>query len=91
MQRKILQAWSNGRLHAVKHRVVMSGHKNRYSFGAFQVPTEGTIIKPPKVLVDEKHPLFLKEFDFMEFVKFSFSEKGRAIPSDQQLFAFVSS
>ncbi|GMN45217.1 hypothetical protein TIFTF001_014407 [Ficus carica] len=33
-----LMAWSNGRMHAVRHRVIMSGEKDRYSLGAFAVP-----------------------------------------------------
>ncbi|KAK9946102.1 hypothetical protein M0R45_011579 [Rubus argutus] len=35
-----LMAWSNGRMHSVKHRVMMRGEKERYSLGAFAVPLE---------------------------------------------------
>ncbi|WRX33303.1 hypothetical protein QQP08_025790 [Theobroma cacao] len=45
-------------MHAAKHRVMMSGDKERYTFGAFAVPVavKGSIIKAPKGLVDEDHP-----------------------------------
>ncbi|BFG18788.1 hypothetical protein CerSpe_050620 [Prunus speciosa] len=84
-----LMAWSNGRMHPVKHRVMMSGEKDRYSLGAFAVPVEGTIIKAPKELVDEEYPQILKEFDYMDFAKFSYSEEGRAIDSARQVFVFA--
>ncbi|ONI34199.1 hypothetical protein PRUPE_1G468200 [Prunus persica] len=74
-------AWRNGRMHPVKHRVMMRGEKERISLGIFPVPTEGTIIKPPKELMDEEHPQILKEFDFMEFFRFFSSEEGVAIDS----------
>ncbi|CAB4297215.1 unnamed protein product [Prunus armeniaca] len=84
-----LMAWSNGRMHPVKHRVMMRGEKERISLGIFPVPTEGTIIKPPKELIDEEHPQIFKEFDFMEFFKFFSSEEGVPIDSAKQIFAFA--
>ncbi|XP_037495115.1 2-oxoglutarate-dependent dioxygenase AOP2-like [Jatropha curcas] len=84
-----LMAWSDGKLHAVKLRVMMKGDKDRYSFGAFAVPVEGTIIKPPKELDDGNHPQLLKEFDYMDFIIFSYSKGGMAIESATQMFAFV--
>ncbi|ONI34247.1 hypothetical protein PRUPE_1G470900 [Prunus persica] len=71
-----LMAWSNGRMHPVKPR-------------AFAVPVEGTIIKAPKELVDEEYPQILKEFEYMDFTKFSYSEEGRAIDSARQVFVFA--
>ncbi|CAL2234603.1 unnamed protein product [Prunus armeniaca] len=85
----LLRAWSNGRMHPVKHRVMMRGEKERISLGIFPVPTEGTIIKPPKELIDEEHPQIFKEFDFMEFFKFFSSEEGVPIDSAKQIFAFA--
>lgn len=84
-----LMAWSNGRMHAVRHRVMMSGEKDRYSLAGFTVPIEGTIVKPPKELVDEQHPPILKEFDFMDFLMFAHSDQGRAIDSEKQLFSYA--
>ncbi|KAK8319397.1 hypothetical protein V6Z11_A13G239000, partial [Gossypium hirsutum] len=51
-----LKVWSNGRLKAVTHRVMMNEGKDRYSMSAFAVPNENTIIKAPKELIDEQHP-----------------------------------
>ncbi|KAK8319392.1 hypothetical protein V6Z11_A13G238400, partial [Gossypium hirsutum] len=69
-----LKAWSNGRLKAVNHRVMMSGDKDRLSLAAFAIPVEGTIIKAPKELIDEQHPQLYKDFDFMDFFLFAFSD-----------------
>ncbi|KAI3789689.1 hypothetical protein L2E82_02492 [Cichorium intybus] len=64
------RVWTNGRLHAATHRVVMSGDKNRFSIGFFSVPKWGKILKAPEEMVDEEHPLLFKPFDFGEFMKF---------------------
>ncbi|OMO52399.1 Oxoglutarate/iron-dependent dioxygenase [Corchorus capsularis] len=86
-----LMAWSNGRMKAGRHRVTMSGDKDRYSFGVFPVPVEGTVIKPPEELVDEvEHPRVFKEFEFMDFLFYSFSEAAKPIDSAQQIYAFAS-
>ncbi|KAK8319396.1 hypothetical protein V6Z11_A13G238900 [Gossypium hirsutum] len=86
----VLKAWSNGRLKAVNHRVMMSGDKDRFSIAAFAIPVEGTIIKAPKELIDEQHPQLYKDFDFMDFFLFAFSDPGKQIDSDEQLQAFAS-
>ncbi|KAL4589153.1 hypothetical protein LXL04_002057 [Taraxacum kok-saghyz] len=64
------RVWTNGRLHAATHKVVMSGEKNRYSIGFFSVPKWGKILKAPEEMIDEQHPLLFKPFDFGEFMKF---------------------
>ncbi|XP_027357030.1 probable 2-oxoglutarate-dependent dioxygenase AOP1 [Abrus precatorius] len=64
----ILKAWSNGRLHAATHRVVMSGEKERYSFGFFAMPKEEVNIEVPIELVDDKtHPLRYRPFNYGEY------------------------
>ncbi|TYI48399.1 hypothetical protein E1A91_D13G245800v1 [Gossypium mustelinum] len=85
-----LKAWSNGRLKAVNHRVMMSGDKDRYSIATFAIPGEGTIIKAPKELIDEQHPQLYKDFNFMDFFRFAFSDRAKNIESGQQLHAFAS-
>ncbi|CAN1287539.1 Probable 2-oxoglutarate-dependent dioxygenase AOP1.2 [Linum perenne] len=89
-----LMAWSNGRMHAVKHRVTMSGHEDRYSLGAFQVPVVGTVIGAPEELVveasDGGHPKVFKEFDYMEFINYSLSKEGTDLPSHRMIHAFAS-
>ncbi|KAJ7958724.1 2-oxoglutarate-dependent dioxygenase [Quillaja saponaria] len=41
-----LEAWSNGRLQAAEHMVVMSGDKERYACGLLTLPKEKTVIDP---------------------------------------------
>jgi len=72
-----LQAWSNGRLHSPFHRVMMSGNEARYSTGLFSIPKGGYIIKAPKELVDEEHPLLFRPYDHVEFLKYYYTEKGQ--------------
>ncbi|XP_014500779.1 probable 2-oxoglutarate-dependent dioxygenase AOP1 [Vigna radiata var. radiata] len=64
-----LMAWSNGRLHAATHRVMMSGEKERYTFGVFVAPKEEMKIEVPRGLVDDKiHPLRYGPFNYGEFI-----------------------
>ncbi|KAL9440134.1 hypothetical protein AB3S75_018903 [Citrus x aurantiifolia] len=65
-----LKAWSNGRLKAPKHRVMMSGNKERYSFGSFSMPKEGVATEVPNELVDDDHPLVYRPFKFSEFMAY---------------------
>ncbi|MBA0574451.1 hypothetical protein Golob_001652 [Gossypium lobatum] len=81
---------SNGRLKAVNHRVMMSGDKDRFSLAAFAIPVEGTVIKAPKELIDEQHPQLYKDFDFMDFFLFAFSDPAKHIDSGEQLQAYAS-
>ncbi|MBA0873740.1 hypothetical protein Goshw_006506 [Gossypium schwendimanii] len=81
---------NNGRLKAVNHRVIMGGDKDRYSIAAFAIPIEGTIIKTPKELMDEQHPQLYKDFDFMGFFLYAFSDPAKHIDSGEQLHAFAS-
>ncbi|KAK1416817.1 hypothetical protein QVD17_25934 [Tagetes erecta] len=70
------KVWTNKRLHAATHRVVMNGEKDRYSIGLFSVPKWDRIIKAPEELVDEEHPLFFKPFDYGEFFKYFLKEEN---------------
>ncbi|RDY00506.1 putative 2-oxoglutarate-dependent dioxygenase AOP1.2, partial [Mucuna pruriens] len=66
-----LKAWSNGRLRAATHRVVMRGEKERYSFGLFAMPKEEMNIKVPRELVDDKiHPLRYHPFNYGEYISY---------------------
>ncbi|XP_006367749.1 probable 2-oxoglutarate-dependent dioxygenase AOP1 [Solanum tuberosum] len=71
-----LHAWTNGRMHAPYHRVMMRGNKARYSAALFSLPKGGYTIKAPRELVDEEHPLLYKSFDLHEFLAFSYTEEG---------------
>ncbi|KAL4193314.1 hypothetical protein AMTRI_Chr06g198770 [Amborella trichopoda] len=62
--------WSNRRLHPVRHRVMLRGYEDRYSCGIFSIPGRNVLIKTPKELVDEDHPLLFKPFDYHDYYKF---------------------
>lgn len=64
------RVWTNGRLHAATHKVVMSGDKSRFSVGFFSVPKWEKILQAPEEMVDEEHPLLFKPFKYGEFMKF---------------------
>lgn len=66
----IMKAWSNGRLHAVTHRVMMGGDRERYSFGLFAVPKEDVEIEVPAELVDTDHPLRYRPFNYGQYFDF---------------------
>ena len=72
-----MQAWTNGRLHPVCHRVMMTGDEARYSAGLFSFPKAGYIVRAPEELVDQQHPLLFKPFDYLEFRRFLSSEVGQ--------------
>ena len=67
-----LKAWSNGRLHAVTHRVMMSRDikEERYSFAMFGLPKEEFMIQVPNELIDNEHPLLYQPFNFAEYVNY---------------------
>nr|XP_043627165.1 probable 2-oxoglutarate-dependent dioxygenase AOP1 [Erigeron canadensis] len=70
------KVWTNGRLNATTHKVVMSGVKDRFSIGVFSVPKLEKLIKAPEEMVDEEHPLLFKPFYFGEFIKFFYTEEN---------------
>ncbi|KAK8925763.1 Gibberellin 20 oxidase 1-B [Platanthera zijinensis] len=70
-------AWSNGRLQAPKHHVKMEGFDKRYSMVYSTLPSQkDNMIEIPKVLVDKKHPLLYKPFNYYEYLNFRFSDEG---------------
>ncbi|MBA0817078.1 hypothetical protein Gohar_001669 [Gossypium harknessii] len=69
---------------------MMNGDNNPYSIAVFAILIEGTIIKAPKELIDEQHPQLYKDFDFMDFFLFAFSDPAKHIDSGEQLHAFAS-
>ncbi|XP_004241719.1 probable 2-oxoglutarate-dependent dioxygenase AOP1 [Solanum lycopersicum] len=71
-----LHAWTNGRMHAPYHRVMMRGNKARYSVGLFSVPKGDYTIKAPKEMVDEENPLLYKPFDLHGLLAFTNTEEG---------------
>ncbi|OUZ99650.1 Oxoglutarate/iron-dependent dioxygenase [Macleaya cordata] len=68
-----LKAWSNGRVHAGKHRVMMRGEKERYSYALFATLKEGAVVEVPKELVDKDHPLLFRNFNYMDYVRYFYA------------------
>lgn len=64
-----LEVLSNGRLQAAKHRVIMSGEKERYSCAFYTIPKDGVGIEVPQELVDEDHPLLYRPFVYSEYLE----------------------
>nr|GLL21183.1 probable 2-oxoglutarate-dependent dioxygenase AOP1 [Ipomoea trifida] len=61
-------AWSNGRIYAPVHRVMMKGSEDKYSVALFSF-LRGTV-EIPEELVDDDNPLKFKPFDNFEFLRF---------------------
>ncbi|XP_050234707.1 probable 2-oxoglutarate-dependent dioxygenase AOP1 [Mercurialis annua] len=69
-----LLAWSNNRIHAPLHRVVMKGSEARYSVGLFSYQKK--MIEVPQELIDEHHPLQFKPFDNFGLLHYFNTEEG---------------
>eukprot|EP01018_Ginkgo_biloba_P035698 Gb_26940 [translate_table: standard] len=65
-----LMAWSNGRFHNVKHRVIIDGWKTRLSFPFVVLFPNELEISPPPELVDDEHPQLYRTFKYGEYRKF---------------------
>ncbi|XVE74755.1 hypothetical protein DITRI_Ditri12bG0043300 [Diplodiscus trichospermus] len=63
-----LTAWSNDRIPACWHRVIMKEKETRYSIGLFSF-MKGTV-HVLEELCDETHPMKYKSFDHFEFLHF---------------------
>ncbi|XP_042484326.1 probable 2-oxoglutarate-dependent dioxygenase AOP1 isoform X2 [Macadamia integrifolia] len=74
---EMFKVWSNGRLHAAEHRVVMRGDKERYTLALFGSPKDEEVIEVANEMVDEDHPLLYRPFKYMEFVNYFNSNISR--------------
>ncbi|KAJ0680201.1 putative oxoglutarate/iron-dependent dioxygenase, non-heme dioxygenase domain-containing protein [Helianthus annuus] len=68
-------AWTNGRIEAPTHRVMMTGDKDRYVLGLF-LSIRDHNIQVPQQLVDEDHPLQFRAFDHYKFIHFYHTDEG---------------
>ncbi|KAJ9692484.1 hypothetical protein PVL29_011512 [Vitis rotundifolia] len=75
MAGEAFMAWSNGRIHPPKHRVIVKENEVRYTIGLFSF-TNG-MIKIPEELVDDHHPLQFKSFDHIGLIHFLGTEEAR--------------
>ncbi|XP_038987983.1 probable 2-oxoglutarate-dependent dioxygenase AOP1.2 [Phoenix dactylifera] len=80
-------AWTNGRLQSVHHRVVLSGDETRYStiFGAS--PKEGYVVQAPEELVDQHHPALFKPFEYADYFRYFLASKA-ALKAEDVLKAY---
>ncbi|ONK81873.1 uncharacterized protein A4U43_C01F33740 [Asparagus officinalis] len=70
------KAWSNGRLHNVKHRVICNKAVPRLSIAFFLlVPKDGKV-EAPAELVDSSHPRLYRSFEYVEYRKLLLSTKS---------------
>ncbi|KAK6773484.1 hypothetical protein RDI58_028722 [Solanum bulbocastanum] len=61
-------AWSNGRVYAPIHRVIMKGDEDKYSLALFSF-MRGTI-EVPEELIDEENPKQFKSFNNFQYLKY---------------------
>lgn len=66
-----IMVWTNDRIQAPRHKIVMNGNERRYSLGLFTF-IRG-IVHVAASLIDEEHPPKYKPFDHLELLKFSYS------------------
>ncbi|XP_062088573.1 probable 2-oxoglutarate-dependent dioxygenase AOP1 [Humulus lupulus] len=73
-----LMAWSNGKIRACEHRVMVKEEEKaaRYSIGLFSFVNG--VMHIPEELVDDEWPLQYKPFDHFHFLRFYFMEGGTA-------------
>ncbi|MBA0574463.1 hypothetical protein Golob_001659 [Gossypium lobatum] len=64
----------------------MSRDKDGVSIAVFVIPNKSTMNKTTKELIDEQHP---RDFDFMKFFFFAFSDPARRIDSGRLLYDFA--
>ncbi|XP_047324742.1 probable 2-oxoglutarate-dependent dioxygenase AOP1 [Impatiens glandulifera] len=81
-------AWTNGRIDAPYHRVVMNGKEDRYSMGLF-THIRGVLVKAPEKLVDESHPLLFHPFDHYKLINYLFTDEGKKSKSAIKSFCGV--
>ncbi|KAJ1382112.1 Oxoglutarate/iron-dependent dioxygenase [Sesbania bispinosa] len=79
-----LMVWSNDRIPACKHRVLVNSKIDRYSMGLLSYA--GKIMEPQEELVDEEHPLRYKPFDHYGYLRFFLTEE--AIKSASRIKAY---
>ncbi|PON89435.1 Isopenicillin N synthase [Trema orientale] len=73
-----LKAWSNDRIRACEHRVIINSEKKeRYSVGLFTL-IKG-VIHVPKELVTDDYPLRYKPFDNLAFSRFYLTEEAKKL------------
>ncbi|VAH48843.1 unnamed protein product [Triticum turgidum subsp. durum] len=73
-----LEAWSNGRLHTVKHRVQCVAAVPRISIAMFLLAPKDDRVCAPEAFVDPQHPRRFKAFNYDDYRKLRLSTGERA-------------
>ncbi|XP_065866523.1 probable 2-oxoglutarate-dependent dioxygenase AOP1 [Euphorbia lathyris] len=79
-------AWSNDRIKSSYHRVMVEGEEVRYAVGLFSF-LKG-MIKAPKEVVDEEHPLKYKPFEHQGLLDFYQSSNDHSKGDSNMVKAF---
>ncbi|XP_076952037.1 putative 2-oxoglutarate-dependent dioxygenase AOP1 [Bidens hawaiensis] len=74
----VCMAWTNGRMEAPFHRVMMQGKKDRFSMVVSSYIRD-LKIQAPQELVDEDHPVKYKPFDHYKYINYHTNVNGRKL------------
>ncbi|KAJ0709542.1 putative oxoglutarate/iron-dependent dioxygenase, non-heme dioxygenase domain-containing protein [Helianthus annuus] len=71
-------AWTNGRMEAPVHRVMMEGKKDRFSMVVSSYIRD-LEIQAPQELIDEEHPVQYKPFEHYKYIDFHTYQNSRKL------------
>ncbi|KAJ6793259.1 2-oxoglutarate-dependent dioxygenase DAO-like [Iris pallida] len=74
----VAKAWSNGRVHNVKHRVQCKQPTPRVSIALFLLSPKDGKVDPPHAFVDSSHPRLYQTFTYEDYRKLRFSSGSHA-------------
>ncbi|KAJ6805105.1 2-oxoglutarate-dependent dioxygenase DAO-like [Iris pallida] len=74
----VAKAWSNGRVHNIKHRVQCKEATPRVSIALFLLSPKDGKVEPPPALVDSDHPRLYQTFTYVDYRKLRLSSGSRA-------------
>ncbi|XP_028795898.1 probable inactive 2-oxoglutarate-dependent dioxygenase AOP2 [Neltuma alba] len=69
-----LKVWSNDRIKACEHQVIIQEEKERCSMGLFSFGSK--MVETQEELVDEEHPIRYKPFDHYDYIRFHLTSKA---------------
>lgn len=72
----VAKAWSNGRLHNVKHRVVCKDEATRITIPLFLMGRKDGVVEAPDMFVDSDCCRVYRAFDYQDYVNFIISENS---------------
>ncbi|KAI9107504.1 hypothetical protein K1719_021541 [Acacia pycnantha] len=69
-----LMVWSNDRIKACVHKVIISEEKERCSMGLFSLSRK--MVETEEKFVDEEHPIRYKAFDHYDYLRYKITSKA---------------